>query len=67
MISLPVIISIVIFIVVLIFIFSEKVNRTIVAMVGATLMVVSGIYFGFYNQEQAVEVVDFTPWVYLSA
>jgi len=59
MISLPVIISIVIFIVVLIFIFSEKVNRTIVAMVGSTLMVVSGIYFGFYNQEQAVEVVDF--------
>jgi Na+/H+ antiporter NhaD/arsenite permease-like protein len=28
-------------------------------MVGATLMVVAGIYFGFYNQEQAVEVVDF--------
>lgn len=59
MITLPQIISILIFIAVLIFIFSEKVNRTIVAMVGATLMVVSGIYFGFYNQEQAVEVVDF--------
>ena len=57
--SLPVIISILIFIIVLIFIFSEKVNRTIVAMVGATLMVVAGIYFGFYNQEQAIEVVDF--------
>lgn len=56
---LPVIISILIFIIVLIFIFSEKVNRTIVAMVGATLMVVAGIYFGFYNQEQAIEVVDF--------
>jgi Na+/H+ antiporter NhaD/arsenite permease-like protein len=59
LITLPVIISIFIFIVVLIIIFSEKVNRTIVAMVGATLMVVAGIYFGFYNQEQAVEVVDF--------
>lgn len=59
MITLPEIISILIFITVLIFIFSEKVNRTIVAMVGATLMVVSGIYFGFYNQEQAIEVVDF--------
>lgn len=59
MITLPVIISLFIFIVVLIIIFSEKVNRTIVAMVGATLMVVTGIYFGFYNQEQAVEVVDF--------
>lgn len=59
MITLPVIISIVIFIVVLGLIFSDKVNRTIVAMVGATLMVVTGIYFNFYNQEQAVEVVDF--------
>ncbi|PKO04160.1 MAG: hypothetical protein CVU41_18520 [Chloroflexi bacterium HGW-Chloroflexi-3] len=59
MITLSVIISIFIFIVVLIIIFSEKINRTIVAMVGATLMVVAGIYFGFYNQEQAVEVVDF--------
>lgn len=57
--SLPVIISILIFVTVLIFIFSEKVNRTIVSMVGATLMVVAGIYFGFYNQEQAIEVVDF--------
>ncbi|MBW6472052.1 MAG: ArsB/NhaD family transporter [Anaerolineaceae bacterium] len=59
MINLPVIFSLFIFIVVLIIIFSEKVNRTIVAMVGATLMVVVGIYFGFYNQEQAVAVVDF--------
>jgi Na+/H+ antiporter NhaD/arsenite permease-like protein len=57
--NLPVIISIVIFFTVLIFIFSEKVNRTIIAMVGATLMVIVGVYFGFYNQEQAVEVVDF--------
>jgi len=57
--ALPEIISILIFVAVLILIFSDKVNRTIVAMVGATLMVISGIYFGFYNQEQAVEVVDF--------
>ncbi len=59
MITLPVIISIFIFIVVLIIIFSEKVNRTIVAMVGATSMVIAGVYFGFYSQEQAVKVVDF--------
>ena len=56
---IPVILSITIFIAVLILIFSEKVNRTIVAMVGATIMVISGIYLGFYNQEQAIEVVDF--------
>jgi len=56
---LPTILSSLIFIFVLILIFSEKVNRTIIAMVGATLMVIIGIAFGFYNQEQAVEVVDF--------
>lgn len=56
---LPTILTSFIFILVLILIFSEKVNRTIVAMVGATLMVIIGIAFGFYNQEQAVEVVDF--------
>ncbi len=56
---LPTILSSLIFNFVLILIFSEKVNRTIIAMVGATLMVIIGIAFGFYNQEQAVEVVDF--------
>lgn len=55
----PTILTTLIFIIVLILIFSEKVNRTIVAMVGATLMVILGITLGFYNQEQAVEVVDF--------
>ena len=54
-----VIISLLIFLSVLILIFSEKVNRTIIAMVGATVMVIFGIYFGFYNHEQALEVVDF--------
>ncbi len=56
---LPIIFTSLIFIVVLVLIFTEKVNRTIVAMVGATIMVVVGITFGFYNQEQALEVVDF--------
>lgn len=56
---LPIILTSLIFVVVLILIFTEKVNRTIVAMVGATIMVIVGITFGFYNQEQAVEVVDF--------
>lgn len=56
---LPTILTSFIFIIVLILIFSEKVNRTVVAMVGATFMVIIGIVFGFYQQEQAVEVVDF--------
>jgi len=56
---LPTILTSFIFIIVLILIFSEKVNRTVVAMVGATFMVIIGIVFGFYQQEQAIEVVDF--------
>lgn len=56
---LPTILTSLIFVIVLILIFTEKVNRTIVAMVGATIMVFVGIGLGFYNQEQAVEVVDF--------
>lgn len=56
---LPTILTSLIFVIVLILIFTEKVNRTIVAMVGATIMVFVGITLGFYNQEQAVEVVDF--------
>lgn len=56
---LPTILSSLIFIIVLILIFSEKVNRTIIAMVGATSMVIVGIAFDFYNKEQAIEVVDF--------
>ena len=55
----PIIVSITLFIAVLVLIFSEKVNRTIVAMVGASLMVLVGNLLGFYNQEQALEVVDF--------
>ena len=55
----PIIFSVLLFLTVLLLIFSEKVNRTIVAMVGATLMVVFGNIMGFYSQEQAVEVVDF--------
>lgn len=48
-----------IFIIALILIFSEKVNRTIVAFTSATIMILVGIYMGFYNQELAIEAIDF--------
>lgn len=48
-----------IFIIALTLIFSEKVNRTIVAFTSATIMVLVGIYMGFYNQEIAIEAIDF--------
>ncbi|MGB3713030.1 MAG: ArsB/NhaD family transporter [Candidatus Promineifilaceae bacterium] len=53
------ILSILIFVVALILIFSEKVQRTIVATVGASLMVGVGIVFGFYSEEEAIAAIDF--------
>jgi Na+/H+ antiporter NhaD/arsenite permease-like protein len=40
-------------------IFSEKLNRTIVAFAGAVLMVGLGMLFGFYSEEQAIAAIDF--------
>jgi Na+/H+ antiporter NhaD/arsenite permease-like protein len=40
-------------------IFSEKLNRTIVAFAGAVLMVGLGMVFGFYSEAQAITAIDF--------
>ena len=40
-------------------IFSEKVNRSIVAIVGAVLMIGVGKIMGFYSEEFAIEAIDF--------
>jgi Na+/H+ antiporter NhaD/arsenite permease-like protein len=48
-----------IFIVTLYLIFSERLNRTIASLAGAVLMVVVGMIFGFYSEEQAVATIDF--------
>jgi Na+/H+ antiporter NhaD/arsenite permease-like protein len=40
-------------------IFSEKINRTIVGIAGAALMVGLGNLLGFYSESQALEAVDF--------
>ena len=40
-------------------IFSEKINRTIVAFTGAVLMVGLGMLFGFYSEAQAIAAIDF--------
>ena len=39
-------------------IFTEKMNRTIAAMAGAAIMLVSGMILDFYTEEQAIETVD---------
>ncbi len=40
-------------------IFSEKLNRTIVGFIGATLMVSLGKLLGFYDETQAAAMIDF--------
>jgi Na+/H+ antiporter NhaD/arsenite permease-like protein len=56
---LAVILSSLIFIISLVLIFAEKINRTIVGIAGAVLMVGIGKLFGFYTESQALASVDF--------
>jgi Na+/H+ antiporter NhaD/arsenite permease-like protein len=53
------IIATVIFLVMLVVIFTEWIPRTIAAIVGAGIMVGVGIYAGFYSEELAIEAIDF--------
>ncbi|MDD2621208.1 MAG: SLC13 family permease, partial [Syntrophomonadaceae bacterium] len=47
--------SIVIFLTVYVFIISEKIHRTIIAIAGGTLVIALGVI----SQEQAIEAIDF--------
>lgn len=57
--NVPIVLSSLIFTVSLVFIFSEKINRSIAAIAGGVLMVGVGRVFGFYSEEAALEVIDF--------
>src|ERR671922_781622 len=57
--NLPIILSSLIFVVSLVLIFSEKINRSIAGIGGAVLMVGVGRLLGFYSEEAALEVIDF--------
>lgn len=48
-----------IFLLTFIAILREHVDRTIIAMAGAGLMVAVGLVFGFYDQEAALDSIDF--------
>ena len=56
---IPAILSSIIFFGSLILIFSEKLHRSITAIVGAGLMVGLGRILGFYSEKAAVEAIDF--------
>lgn len=53
------IITVVIFFGSLYLIFSEKLNRTIIALAGSMLIIVVGKLFHFYSEEDAIAAIDF--------
>lgn len=54
------IVSTIIFFGSLILIFSEKINRSIVAIAGSMLMIGAGRLLNFYSEEAAIEAIDFS-------
>ena len=54
------ILSTIIFFGSLILIFSEKINRSIVAIAGSMLMIIVGKVLNFYSEEAAIEAIDFS-------
>lgn len=56
---LPALISSLILLAALALIFTERVDRAIAAMAGAGAMVVTGHALGFYDEERAIEAIDF--------
>jgi len=57
--NLAAILTVLIFVSSLILIFTEKINRTIVAFAGASLMIAVGEALQFYELHSAVEAIDF--------
>lgn len=57
--TLPVIISLTVFILVFALIISERVHRTVIALCGALLVIILGSIFKFYSPEDAFDAIDF--------
>ena len=55
----PLIISSLVFVLTYVGILAERINRTIVALAGAVLMVAIGGWFSFYDMHKAVDAIDF--------
>jgi Na+/H+ antiporter NhaD/arsenite permease-like protein len=53
------IVSTVIFILAIVLILTERLDRAIVAVAGAAAMVTAGIAMGFYDEEMAIASIDF--------
>ena len=55
----PAIVAAAIFLVTLVLLLSERVDRTIVALAGASAMIAVGVAMGFYDEHLAIEALDF--------
>jgi Na+/H+ antiporter NhaD/arsenite permease-like protein len=54
-----IIITTLLFLIVLALIFTEQLERTIAAAIGAAVILILGIILGFYTEEQAIDSIDF--------
>ena len=54
-----------IFVTTFVVILSERLHRTIAALVGAVVMLIAGMALGFYSQEQALAAIDFNTLILL--
>ena len=57
--TLPIIVSSLLFLIVLALILTERVHRTTAAILGAVVMMLLGIGLGFYSEDQAIASIDF--------
>ncbi|QFR39508.1 ArsB/NhaD family transporter [Candidatus Gracilibacteria bacterium 28_42_T64] len=51
--------SIVIFVITFGIILSERIHRSVIGLIGALVMVIAGMFFGFYSPEGAKAAIDF--------
>jgi len=57
--NVPAVLASLIFLACLILIYIDKINRTIVALAGAALMLIVGEALDFYDLQSAIEIIDF--------
>lgn len=55
----PELVALVIFLVTMVLIFSDRLHRLVAGAGGAAAMLTAGYFLGFYSEEQALEAIDF--------
>ena len=63
--NIPFIVSSIIFLVTFFFILTEKIHRTVIALLGGVLMIILGTLFNFYSFEEAIHIIDFDTIILL--